>query len=318
MDAISAYLDRGWELLKRGDTSGARVSADKILQLRSESPEGHTLMGAILAAEGEPEEAMESLTQAIDHDPGYLDAYLYAAELAIHTLGDLEAGLALCDDAQPLAREPDELVDLGLLRAEACLLGDDAEGAARWLSTTPARLEEPGHALRAGRLHLEVGQVERAVELLGRAVEGADTRADGHYYLGVALEQIGQTREALAHFFEAHALDLAEPEAGWAVAPADLEAAVREVLRSMPEEVQQQLAGVATRVSDHPPLELVAEGLDPRGLLFIGTQRNPSGGVDVTGIFVYRRNVERLAGSREEVAATLDDALQQELELVFD
>jgi tetratricopeptide (TPR) repeat protein len=318
MDAISAHLDRGWDLLHRGDTSGARVSAGRILELNSGSPEGLTLMGAILAAEGAPAEAMDSLQQAIENEPKYLDAYLYAAELAIHTLGELEAGLALCKEAQPLAKELDEVIDIGLLRAEACLLGDDLEGTARWLGTTPPQLEEPGHALRAGRLHLEVGEAERAVELLEHAMGDEAARADAHYYLGVGKEQLGRTREGLSHFFEAHALDLAEPEPAWAVSVADLEGALQDVLRSMPEAVQEHLAGAVTRVADHPPLELVAEGLDPRGLLFISTQPSARGGVEVTGIFVYKRNVERLAGAREEIAETLDDALQQELELVFD
>lgn len=44
MDAITAHLDRGWDLLRRGDTMGSRLSAQHILELDEDSPEGHTLL----------------------------------------------------------------------------------------------------------------------------------------------------------------------------------------------------------------------------------------------------------------------------------
>jgi predicted RND superfamily exporter protein len=60
MDAITAHLDRGWDLLQRGDLVAARVSAHQILQLEAESAPAHTLLGAVAAAEGDLDEASES------------------------------------------------------------------------------------------------------------------------------------------------------------------------------------------------------------------------------------------------------------------
>jgi Tfp pilus assembly protein PilF len=87
MDAITAHLDRGWDLLGRNDYAGARLSASRIVELEPERPEGYTLLGAITAAEGDPEGAMDLFRRALDSDPDYLDAIFYAAELAIHPMG---------------------------------------------------------------------------------------------------------------------------------------------------------------------------------------------------------------------------------------
>src|SRR5579883_3679418 len=93
MDQISAHLDHGWDLLGRGDYRGARVSAKRVIELDSDSPEGYTLLGAIGLGEGDPEDAMEQFSRAMELDPEYLEPMLYAAETLIHVFGDCESAL---------------------------------------------------------------------------------------------------------------------------------------------------------------------------------------------------------------------------------
>ena len=45
MDQFAAHLDRGWDLVSRGDLAGALVSAEKSLELDAASPEAHNLLG---------------------------------------------------------------------------------------------------------------------------------------------------------------------------------------------------------------------------------------------------------------------------------
>ena len=61
MDQFAAHLDRGWDLVSRGDLAGALLSAEKTVELDAQSPEAHNLMGYVLAAEGRAHEALAVL-----------------------------------------------------------------------------------------------------------------------------------------------------------------------------------------------------------------------------------------------------------------
>lgn len=338
MDAITAHLDRGWDLLGRGDTMAARVSAHHILQLDGESPEGHTLLGAIMAAEGEPEEAMELFRRALDNEPEYVDALLYAAEIAIHPLADFEQALKFCDEAEELVAEgEEEALDVWLLRAEACIAAGSRGMANRALDALPKPpYPDPAYNLRVGRLCLDLERREQAVALLEQALEQPSSRVDAHYFLGVALEQEGKSLEALAHLFSVHALDKETPRPRWALDDAAFESLFERVLTAVPAPYTEQILGVPHRVEDVPPLELVAEGLDPRAAVFFagmppraeegdGAARRRRGATPaaaevsavLAAIFVYKRNVERFAGSAAAVRGELYRAVVQELSFFF-
>ena len=76
MDQFSAHLDRGWDLVQRGDTRGAEASARRAIELDPSSPEAHNLLGFVAALEGDGEEAIEAYRQAIALDDTYLEAML--------------------------------------------------------------------------------------------------------------------------------------------------------------------------------------------------------------------------------------------------
>ena len=90
--ALTAHLERGWELLERGDLAGARVATEVALELDPSSPDARVLLGSLATAEGDPEEALELMQQAMDLDPEFLRPVLAAAEICIHQLGDLDLG----------------------------------------------------------------------------------------------------------------------------------------------------------------------------------------------------------------------------------
>src|SRR5262249_29557060 len=66
MHAISAHLDRGWDHLQKSDFRRAIVSAEEVLKLDERSPEAYTLLGAIAAAQGHAEEALEHYGRAME------------------------------------------------------------------------------------------------------------------------------------------------------------------------------------------------------------------------------------------------------------
>ena len=57
---ILGSLDRGWDLVQRGDTRGAEASARRALEIDPQSPEAYNLLGYVAALEGEASEAIEN------------------------------------------------------------------------------------------------------------------------------------------------------------------------------------------------------------------------------------------------------------------
>jgi tetratricopeptide (TPR) repeat protein len=323
MDELTAHLDRGWDLLGRGDLAGARVSADHILRMDSESPEGHTLLGAIANAEGDPEEAFELFRRALDYDPEYLEAMIYGAEVAVNWLDDPEAALRLCGEAEELL-EPgeEELIDVELLRAEAQLAMGATDEALRTVRPLSERSQlHPAHLLRLGRLLVEVGEPALAVPLLTRGIEQDESDADPHYFLASALEQQGDAARALEHFLHARRLDEQRPPPSWLPTPGRIAEITREQLAQLPEPLKAVMAPAVVQVREVPPPELIAEGVDPRAVAFVSAhwgQAEPErrgaraadsspGDPRITAVFVYRRNLERVVGS----AAGLADEIRQ-------
>ncbi len=162
MDQFSAHLDRGWDLVQRGDTRGADASARRALELDPNSPEAHNLLGFVAALEGEGDEAIEAYRQAIALDDTYLEAMLNAAEVYIHPLGDFDQAIEMCDQALDLAEVDEEIIDALLLKFDALLGKGDSEEAARVVARIPAGpYDNPNHAFLVGRAQLRDRQLRQ-------------------------------------------------------------------------------------------------------------------------------------------------------------
>src|SRR4051812_19224764 len=167
MDQFSAHLDRGWDLVQRGDARGAEASARRALELDPNSPEAHNLLGFVAAMEGDGEEAIEAYRQAIALDDTYLEAMLNAAEVYIHPLGDFDQAIDMCDQALDLAEVDEEIIDALLLKFDALLGKGDTEEATRLVARIPdGPYDNPNHAFLVGRAHYEMGHFEEAATLI--------------------------------------------------------------------------------------------------------------------------------------------------------
>ena len=70
--------------------------------------------------------------------------------------------------------------------------------------------------------------------------------------------------------------------------------------------------------ADVPGVEVVVDGVDPRALLLLdGVNAGATVATMTARVFVYQRNVERLAGSIEHVAAEIRAALEREITATF-
>ncbi len=318
MDQLSAHLDRGWDLVARGDFPGALMSAEKSLELDAESPEAHNLLGYIYAAEGHAEEALDHYQKAVELDESFVEAMLNAAEVLIHPLGDFEGAVHLVEDALDFVQDDDETADAMLLKVDALLHMGRREDAAGVLATMPeGPFDNPQIDFMIGRALFEIGDLDGAGPRIERAVERDPNLSESQYYLGLLLEARSDARGATVAFLESRHIDLRMPPPPWALPNDQFEQRVQSAIRKLAEALQDRIEGALVVVGDVPGAEVVAEGVDPRVLVLLDDVTDKEGTAHVGRIFVYQRNVERMASGVIEVEEEILDALAHELLALF-
>jgi tetratricopeptide (TPR) repeat protein len=319
MDQFSAHLDRGWDLVQRGDTRGAEASARRALEIDPQSPEAFNLLGYVAALEGDPSEAIENYRQAIALDETYLEAMLNAAEVYIHPLGDFDQAVEMCSEALDLAETDEEIIDALLLKFDALLGKGDTGEAALVIGRVPdGPYKNANHAFLIGRAYYEIGEIDRAAVLIEEAVAREPNHAEGHYYLGLVRDERGDIKGATVAFLRCRQLDLETAPPSWSL-PRELFAkAVERVLASLDAILSRYVREAIVHVSDVPGMELVADGVDPRALVLLdglGSAEAPP--QTTTRIFVYQRNIERLAGSTDRLEQEIASAFEREITATF-
>jgi tetratricopeptide (TPR) repeat protein len=314
MDQFTAHIDRGWDLIHRGDLRGAQISAEKSLELDAHSPEAYNLLGFVKAAQGDAEDALENYRQAIALDDTFVEAMLNAAEVLIHPLHDFDAALGMVEEALDFAESDDETADALLIKYDAYMHQGDKDGAARVVTTLPnGPFESPRLDFLVGRAHFETGHTAEAKPLLLRAVEREPENGDAHYTLALVHEASGDTAAMIEAFLRTRETDLAAPPVHWTMGRASFAERLRVALDRLPVPMRAVLASAQLVVAELPGPEVVADGIDPRLPVLLdavqrtGAKHKPS---KVARVFVYQRNVERAA----EEPAALDDELYFALE----
>jgi tetratricopeptide (TPR) repeat protein len=319
MDQFSAHLDRGWDLVQRGDARGAELSARRALEIDGQSPEAYNLLGYVAALQGEFEEAIESYRQAIALDDTYLEAMLNAAEVYIHPLAEYDDAIAMCDQALELAETDDELVDALLLKFDALLGNGDTDDATALCKSFPTGpFENPNHTFLVARALYEIGEMERAAPLVEEAVNRIPKNPEVFYYFGLIQDERGDVAGATQAFLRSRELDLALPTPAWTLTRETFEVTARRALASLDEKLRAFVREEELYVADAPGVEVVVDGVDPRALLLLDATSSDGGAPRVSArVFIYQRNVERLAGSVELVETEIRSALEREITAAF-
>ncbi len=321
-DALEETLDRAWELVQDGDLAEALKLAEQTLELDSDSPDAHNLVGYIHAAGGNAEKALEHYYRAIEADEFFVEAMLNAADLLIHPIGDATNALRLLDDALTLADTDEERIEALVLKSECLLALGDRERATEVVATLPegpyptARL-----AFMVGKARFETGEIEAAESLLRDARSREPHNADAAYFLGLVLETRGDRDGATVEFLTTRELDARAEVAPWALSHEQFERRVRSAIKRLAPALSAKLEGSLVVVSDLPGIEVVAEGVDPRLAVLLDDvppagEARPSAR-NVGRCFVYQRNLERSALGPNELTDEIRYALERELLLVF-
>ena len=126
-------------------------------------------------------------------------------------------------------------------------------------------------------------------------------------------EEVG----ALVAFLRSREIDSQAAHAPWSIPLPQFEGRVRAALSQLPPDVSSLLEGALVIVTDLPGAEVVAEGVDPRVPVLLDALSEPDQTPRVGRIFIYRRNVERLAPGLFELDAEVVRSLVTEVRATF-
>jgi Tfp pilus assembly protein PilF len=318
MDQFSAHLDRGWDLIHRGDFSGAQRSAEKSLEIDAESPEAYNLLGYVRAAQGDHEAALENYRQAIALDDSFVEAMLNAVEVLIHPLHEFDAAISLVDEALEWTEGDDEVADALLLKFDAYMHQGNRDAARKVLSTLPEGPFESGRLdFLVGRAHFEVGELPQSRTHLERSIEREPDAPDTHYYMGLLLDALAEHEGATMAFLRCRELDGGAPRPHWSLSAGQFERCVRRAIERLEDTPRGALEGALVVVADVPGAEVVADGVDPRATVLLDAVSERDAPPHAGRVFVYQRNAERMVDAPSRLEDELVRLLQAELEATF-
>jgi len=317
----SAAIRAAWDAFEAGHLETARRRAER---LGEDSPEGLFLRAACCREEDDIEGATALLARAIAADPDWASPELAFAELLAESPDTLADARKHATRAVDLAEEEEEYLSALALKAGLEAEAGDDKQARRTLAELPppeVALGDPAAALEIADLHLALGDAELArgrLRTLTASLPGSES-AEVWHALGCAAAEVGDDAEMRAAWKKAWALDTApgahDGQGGdRRLTDAQVAAIAEEALEELPDRARELLRDVPIVIADQPAESDVDAGIDPRSLgLFNGTSypdgSHLGGQPGLTQILIFRRNLERMAGSdeelREEIRTTL-------------
>ena len=325
--------DRYWDCLDQAmeASSGGRVEEalewlDEALRANPEGAEAHNGRGEILWDHGRSDDALHEFSRAASHDREYLPARLNQIEILIEDFGDHEQALDLADALLSERLDPANEAETYYLKAKALFYLDDLEGALFLLRRAIKTNGDVGiYRGFEGQILFELARLDEAERALRRALALEPDCAHSLYHLGLLLEHRGRPRRGRALLRPRRPARSRPPPAAGADGGRRVRA--RRPARpwtSLPQNVRDYVAGCPILIEELPDLELVRqENLSPQVLgLFHGVPATEPGHapgmgtaqrLDVDRIVLFKRNLEKVAATREELVEQIQITVKHEI-----
>ncbi|HTM43905.1 MAG TPA: UDP-N-acetylglucosamine-peptide N-acetylglucosaminyltransferase, partial [Polyangiaceae bacterium] len=148
---------------------------------------------------------------------------------------------------------------------------------------------------------------------------------DAFYYLGLIRDEGDDRAGATEAFLRSRELDLEQGAPPWALSRGAFEGAVRRAIANISAELRVFLREEEIYIAEAPGPEVVVDGVDPRALLLLDAQQTEFSANDLVTpiepvrarLFVYQRNIERVAGQVDLIERDVHTALERELRIHF-
>jgi predicted Zn-dependent protease with MMP-like domain len=231
---------------------------------------------------------------------------------------DFEGAIEVASEL--LAEQPGD-IDAGFLSARAHFEAGEylaaEEGLRALLDLEPENL--PVRLTLAAVLY-ETCRFDEGLARIERISPEDRGNPEVHHLKGLLLEMTGDCAAADAFFAEAARLDPDHFEVPESMALAQFEATVEEALAGVPAQFLDQIGDLPILIEDVPSTALLATLEEPAPDLlglFVGTPLTEKSMRDLPGvpdaIYLFKRNIERLCISREELVEEIRVTLLHEI-----
>lgn len=217
---------------------------------------------------------------------------------------------------------PGALEYLALRWRELWLLGERDDALVVATEASRRYPDDPEATLELGDILVEVGRFDAALDVLLEGARKHPEHAEIWYETGLAAERVERWEVRSECFQRVWALEHEQEGTGarlWLPEERFVEVA-EETLERLSARIRQAVGNVAIFVEDYPDAWIFeTEVGDPRVLgLFDGPERAQEAGVDfvATGparIYLFRRNIERMCRSAEEVEEQVEITVLHEV-----
>lgn len=326
----AALVAEGDARFDDGDFVGALERARAALQLAPNLVAAVSLQAAAHDALDEVDSAGAAHEAVLRLAPRSTNAIADVAEFYLRR-GTREGNVRWLDRARELAEqgarlastEPDVAVEFILIASDALLeLGGTEPALARIeeaLRTVPddTRLE-----VERGALLFESCRFREAKQLLESVLRRDAANPSAHHTLGLIAERAGDARDASERFRRARHEAPDDFPIPVHLSAKEFDRAIENALEELPSQIREYLSNVAITVEDVPAdddLFSADPPLSPSVLgMFRGSPIGEKASMDPwshfpSSIVLYQRNLERFAGSREDLVEQIRVTLQHEV-----
>lgn len=319
-------MEEAWAALEDGDPERALELSERALAAGGEDLDAHRCRAAALADLRRFDDAEDAYRAALEISPDEPLLHLELAELLATSRsadeGALEDALELARRGQDLAGDDAELAaDLSIVKAMAHNGLGDPEAALQALADARGEVGRRADVLiEEGAALFELCRFPEARKALEDAVKKAPDDPWANHLLGLVLERAGDEKAARKRFDQARRLapeDFPEPVR---LTPEEFDRAVKEAVERLPGEIRRHLGEVLISVQALPADVDLMEGRErahsPSILgIFRGAslrERAASGELP-PAIFLYQKNLERIASTREELIEQIERTVIHEV-----
>lgn len=293
--SLDAIVDRGLAAVDDDDLETAENALEEATKLGGEN---HVrvlhLAGMIAWAQGRPDQAAGYLMQAADAAPDDPRVYLDCAECLLLHDQDLDEAEAAARAVLRLSDPGEDALDQAkLLLAQIRLADDDTDEALELLDgISEERKGESVYLSTYGFVLMNAGRAKDAVAALRRAVDTDPEDPDVHYWLGQALDAVGDVEGARKEFLRVLELDT---EAAGEYEPLteeivdDMRTQFEGMLEDVPDAILKLVASAPIHVQPRPTADQVQSGADPRAIVcFVGRPKTDDADARLDSIVLMR------------------------------